>query len=234
MPVFGVEALQQDQSFGRPAWFLAFADSGAGDLWGWDLRGLRRGEYPIGLWDHDDQSAADLAVPTTTTSFDTWLDTQVHEARYTATTEKREAWWARIQAALSNHNGNVFPYAPAAEDLSAIEIRIGKILPRDYTEFTTRFGSTDWPFEIVDAQEIEALTLRMYAEHPMLRGAVAFGRDLDGTYLMFQATEIIGPRGWVARNFLAFLEARLFAVESPALPQPLVAPVKNTAIKRKR
>jgi hypothetical protein len=76
-------------------------------------------------------------------------------------------------------------------------------------QFTTLLGSTDWPFVVVDAQELERLTASMRAEKAALSGAVAFGRDRDGSFLAFRANKVVSARGKTAKSFVSLLTSRL-------------------------
>lgn len=208
--VFDAERLVRGGGFGQSEWFVAFATDGAGNDWGFDVRAMTRGEYPILFWDHEEPPPAEeLAEPGLAVRFDDWLGELVSGELATERAASDEEPWTRVAAALDARRCGVFPYAPALDDVRAVEGRLARALPPDYVQFTTRFGSTDWPFAIVDAQEVEALTEAMHREHPALRDAVAFGHDVVGAFLAFRRDVVVNASGKVAPSFLALLEAKI-------------------------
>ncbi len=216
--IFGLQALRKDRGFERPDWFLAFATDGSGNDWGWDLRAPDDGEYPVLFWDHEDPpDEVELAVPGCASSFEDWLDEVVTDAIVDDAEDRAASRWNRVAEALLAHRGGVYPYTPDRDDIRAVEVRLGRDLPETYVEFTARYGLTEWPLSIVDAQEIEALTASMHATHQDLRDAVAFGRGRDGSFLALRGGVIVGPAGVLAGDFLDFLEAR---IDAPAAPEP--------------
>jgi cell wall assembly regulator SMI1 len=213
--VEGIVAAAAAPPPGRPAYLVPFAGDGAGNHWCFDLRPHEGDEASIVFWDHEEPpAAAELAEAGAPTSFDDWLEglvsTHVAEDASTAFAERLK----RIEDAITPHRGpNVRPHPPTREDVTAVEATLRFTLPKDYVGFTTQLGSTTWPLEIVDAQELEKLTEVLRTRFgSKARGVVAFGREAEGAILAFERRgKLVAFGGYPVEDatFLDFLERRI-------------------------
>lgn len=214
--IYGADALTPyPADYERPPFLIAFATDGGGNDWCFDTRKLQRNEYPIVFWDHEEPpSAEELAEPGHTTSFDAWLKDSLPDSIEDGVRDSLEERRNAIIAALEGHREtNIWPWSPSEDDVAGVEKDLGIALPRGYVWFTTTLGSTPWPFEIVDALELNRLTQEMRERFPETRSRwVAFGREADGSFVVFQKSGkpvSIGGPAIADASFYELLERRI-------------------------
>jgi hypothetical protein len=129
-----------------------------------------------------------------------------------ATDAKRQD---RIAKLLKPHTFDAFK--PSTQDVAKAAEKMGVAFPEDYIWFTTKFGSTEWPIQIVDALDTQPLTDVMKKSKAKTTKKVAcFAREPKGTFAAFDVKGKIVFIGqseiWESANgasFLDYLEAWL-------------------------
>jgi len=123
-----------------------------------------------------------------------------------ATDAKRQD---RIAKLLKPHTADAF--RPSAQDVAKASEKVGVPFPEDYIWFTTKFGSTEWPIQIVDALDTQPLTEVMKKSKTKTTKKVAcFAREPKGTFAAFDAKGKIVFIGqseiWESANGASFLD----------------------------
>jgi hypothetical protein len=200
-------------SAGRPAHLMPFASDGGND-WCFDTRAIDKGERAIVRWDREaPPTAASLASPAAPTSFDDWLKELVAAQLSDDVTDALADRHARLIAALvAGRPEPAWPDRPTAAEVTKAEGALRFTLPKDYVWLTTTVGALTWPLEIVSAREVGRLTEEMKRQFPAVRGAVAVGREADGSFVAYMKhgkLAAVGGRPIEDVTLLDFLERRI-------------------------
>lgn len=202
---------------GCPDTLLFFASDGGEILSAFDTRRAFRGEYAIVDVDLEERHDDDGVARSAGGGVKAWLEQVLSAAEEDdASVAARDAE-DRLDALMRPEVGLGGRWCPSREEITEVEARLGVSLPDDYVQLALRFGSVDWPLELVDPtslEELRATLARRGVAVPL--GLLPVGRDAARTILLDRAGRVVeltsdGPPRHGRERLLDWLEREVKA-----------------------